>query len=207
MKHEPISSKILEQIRANTVLLSEIELLVVKVTILSDNLRNKQFAGFFRNALSTFHAIDILIEKKLYNPAFSLIRVLFDNVVRALYMYNEFDDTQLSSDTWDKEFTTTKIMCEKLTNVYDNDFFEKVRIGAYSSMCDFTHVGVNQIARNFNEQNETIEANFSDDFILHALISCKGLVKTFAFEYFKAIGLKQGEITSDEIKEFYYKYV
>ena len=101
----------------NTELLNEIDKLLAKITISSDNLRNKLFAGFFRNARSTFHAIDIFIEKKLFNPAFSLIRILFDNIVRALYMYHEFDETQLNSDHWVFEM---KKMCQRLDSIYEN---------------------------------------------------------------------------------------
>jgi hypothetical protein len=198
-------NKIFMQLDENTALLKEIDKLLVKVTISNDNLRNKLFAGFFRNARSAFHAIDILIEKKLYNPAFSLIRVLFDNVIRALYMYNEFDDTQLSSDYL--VFPKTKKMCKKLDSIYEDDFFEDIRYRVYGAMCDYTHIGINQIARNFNEQNATLEANFSDGIILDALIGCNTLIKLFATMYFEKVGLKQGEITNDEIKKFHEKYL
>lgn len=203
MTNESTMNRIYKQLNENTELLNEVDKLLAKVTISSDNLRNKLFAGFFRNARSTFHAIDILIEQKLYNPAFSLIRILFDNIVRALYMYNEFDETQLNSDILDNEFQKTKVMCQKLDSIYEDIFFEDIRNRSYRAMCDFTHIGTEQITRNFNEQNATIEANFSDDIVLDALISCHQLIKFFAIVYFEEIGLKQGEITSDEIKEFH----
>ena len=205
MTSEPNLPNIFMQLQVNSDLLIEIDRLGEKVTISSGNLRNMLFAGFFRNARSTFHAIDVLIEKKLYNPAFSLIRVLFENVVRALYMYNEFDDTQLNSDSL--VFSKFEKMCKKLDSIYEDDFFEDIRSRVYGAMCDYTHIGANQIARNFNKQNTTIEANFSDGIILDAMISCNTLLKLFAIVYFEEVGLKQGEITGDEIQKFHEQYL
>jgi hypothetical protein len=62
-----------KQIEKNTLLLKEIERIATKITIPSDNEREMLFAGFFRNSLSHYHAINILCKEKLYNSAFALI--------------------------------------------------------------------------------------------------------------------------------------
>ncbi len=153
---------------------------------------------------SGYISIIVLIEKELYSSALALIRVLFDSMVRALYMYHTYSskeiETVYDNDNW--EFDKTKIMCKKLDNIYKGNFFEDIRVIAYGGMCDYTHTGTTQIARSFNQEKGTIELDFNDNLILDTLNDIYRLMKIFSLTYFEEVGLKQKKITMEEIENF-----
>jgi len=186
--------------------LEKLEALLVKIDILDSNQRNMLLIGFVRNALSHYLSINILIENKLYNSAFALVRVLFENIVRGEYMYHIMDDakifTMYTSQNWDNFFGMFGDMCQALDNHYGEDFFVKTKNTAYKMMNDYTHTGANQIARNFNEVTSKIEADFSEDLICDTLEGNFILFKTFSI-FFLEIGLSQGNITKEELEEIF----
>ncbi len=153
----------------------------------------------------------ILIERELYNSAFALIRVLFENIVRAKYMYIWFSDEEItkmySANNYDKFFNARDkvnmaIMCEKLDEFYEINFYKQIKDKTYKNMNDYTHTGANQIARNFNNDEGIIEPSFSEDLILNTLVGVNTLIQTFVMIYFEQIGLKQNEINREEIEIF-----
>ncbi len=191
-------------INNNYLIFGKVNELSAKITISSDSKRKMLLAGFFNTFRTHFISITILIEKKLYSSAFALIRVMFDSMVRALSMYHTYSDEEIESiydsDNW--KFDKTVIMCKKLDEIYGDNFFEEVRFRAYGGMCDYTHTGAVQIARNFNQDKGTIELDFSDDLILDTLQGTHRLMKIFSLTYFEEVGLMQDEITKEEIEFF-----
>lgn len=184
-------NKIEQQIEENYTLQNEIEQILISIIIRDDNKRDILLVGFFRTALCHYQAITVLIEQGLYHSALALIRVLFDSIIRGLYMYNTFDEEKIEklyhSENWeDKDFfkSKTKIMCEEVDKKYGELYgklsFEKTRKKIYSSMCDYTHTGFEQIARNFNNMKSTIEPNFSEDLIIATLIDSNILINVFS---------------------------
>ena len=89
-----------KQIEKNTLLLKEIKRIATKITTPINNEREMLFTGFFSNSLSHYHAINVLCEKELYNSAFALIRVLFEGIIRAEYLYWEFTDKEIHNETF-----------------------------------------------------------------------------------------------------------
>ncbi|WP_294956323.1 hypothetical protein [Sulfurovum sp.] len=67
-------------------LVKKIEKLMIKVDVMSNNKRDMLLAGFSRNVLSHFISINYLMEKKLYNSAFALERIFFENIIKLKYM-------------------------------------------------------------------------------------------------------------------------
>jgi hypothetical protein len=67
-------------------------------------------------------------------------------------------------------------------------------------MNDYTHTGTNQIARNFTEL--AVESNFSDELILDTLKGNRTLLKTSIIVFLEGVGLKNGFISEDEMKEY-----
>ena len=88
-------NEIEKQIKENFTLQNEIEEILTTIIIADDNQRDILLVGFLTNALSHYRSIVVLMEQGLYPAAFALIRVLFENVVRGLYMYNTFDDDKI----------------------------------------------------------------------------------------------------------------
>lgn len=196
--------KIETYIKCNREFLEKLEALLFKIEILDNNQRNMLLIGFERNALSHYLSINLLIENKLYNSAFALVRVLFENIIRGAYMYRILDNATIStmctSQKWDGFFGKFGDMCQALDTHYGEGFFVKTKNSAYKMMNDYTHTGVNQIARNFNEAKGQVEADFSEDLICDTLEGNFVLFKILSI-FLLEIGLYQGNITKEELEE------
>jgi hypothetical protein len=166
-----------ELLQENADLLAKIEQLRSKISPLSDK-RDMLFSSSFRNACSKFRTINSLIEKNLNSEAFSRIRSLFDTVVKTLCIYNQCDGIDLNDNVQKDRMKVTEKMCNKLDDTCEVKFFDMNR-------------------------NKT----FNDDNTVDALILCNQLLKHFSDVYFEEVGLKHGDITSDEIQEFHEKYL
>ncbi len=200
-------TKIEKNIKINYNILREIDNLALKLIILNDK-RNILLAGFFKNALSHFYAITLLSEKELYSSSFALVRILFENAVRAKYMYEKFDNQKInklySNPNWGnlKVFPGVKKMSAEFNKVYDGEsLYGYITQRTFGVMNDYTHSGANQIARNFNEQQRTIEANFEEDEIITMLKSIRPIISSLAIMYFEVIGMKQKELSETEVKD------
>ncbi len=198
-------NEIEKQIKESCTFQNEIEEILTAIIILDDNQRDILLVGFLTNALCHYRSIVVLIERRLYHSAFALFRVLFENVVRGLYMYNTFDDDKIKklyhSENWDaKEFFKGKmqIICKDIDNTYGNQYgklsFEKTRKKVYSCMCDYTHTGPQQIARNFNNAQSTIESTFSEDLIVSTLSDSSILINVFAAMCFDHLKIEEKKI-------------
>jgi hypothetical protein len=199
-------SDIEKQIEKNTLLLKKIESIAKKISITSDNKREMLFAGFFKNSLVHYHSINILCEKKLYNSAFALIRVLFEGIIRAEYLYCGFTDEQIhniyNGGNWGKAFPSIGDMCKKIDTQYDVKFYSDIKDMTYKGMNDYTHTGFRQISSNFNAENGTIKTNFKESEIINILQSNNGIVKLLSVGYFEKIGLKYGTIQKKDVEDF-----
>ncbi len=195
-------------IKINYNILKRIEILSARVRIAGNNKRNTLFAGFFRNALSHFYAIALLSEKKLYSSSFALVRILFENAVRAKYMYEKFDNQKIeklySNQNWDswKAFPGVKKMSAEFTKVHnDESLYSHIAQKAFKAMNDYTHSGANQVARNFNEEKGIIETTFEEELIVTMLKSIRPIISSLAIMYFEVIGMKQKELSETEVKD------
>jgi len=201
-----IKDEIKQQFKNDIELVQKIEKLMIKVDIMSDNKKDMLLAGFSRNVLSHFISISYLMEKKLYNSAFALERIFFENIIKLKYMYYIMNEQKITTiydaNNWDKHFLTIGEMATKIDERLETDFYSKIKQNTYKIMNDYTHTGANQIARNFNESDASIEANFSNELILDTLKGNKALLKTSIIVFLESIGFKNGFITKDEIEEY-----
>lgn len=202
--NQEISSLILQ----NTELAKYIEKLSIKLKINDTNVREMILVGFFNTARSHFIAINLLIEKKLYSSAFALVRVLFETIIKARYVYMFFEDDKIDEmyekDNWDSIFKSSPNlgkMCQQIDAKIGENFYETIKNNAYKLMNDFTHTGAYQISSNFNEQNIQIESSFYMPFIGETLNSNFAVMKTFAIFSLEILGLKQEFLTEKEMNE------
>jgi len=206
-KKDVSMNRIEAYMKCNREFLEKLEAALTKIEISDGEQRKMLLVGFVRNALTHYMSINLLIENKLYNSAFALVRVLFEGVVRGRYMYHIFDDTAISkmyaSKDWGKIFGYFGDMCQTLDTYYSEDFFVKTKDLAWDMMNDYTHTGVNQIAHNFNEAQSKIEADFSEALICDTLKSNFEVFKTFVI-LFLEVGLDQGNITKEELEEIFH---
>ena len=199
-------NKIEVYMNQNREFLEKLETVLTKIEISDGEQRKMLLVGFVNNALTHYMSINLLIEGKLYNSAFALVRVLFECVVRGRYMYSILDDAKISamyaSPNWDSFFGMFGDMCKALDARYTGDFFEKTKDTVWKMMNDYTHTGANQIAHNFNEATSVVEAAFSEALICDTLKSNFVVFKTFVI-LFLEVGLDQGDITKEELKEIF----
>ncbi len=199
---EEIGNHILSDIE----LVHKIQKLMVKIEIMSDNERDMLLAGFSRNAISHFVSINILIDKKLYNSAFALMRVFFENIVKLRYMYYIMNDAKITTiynaNSWDNHFPTMQEMTDEIDDFIGIELYSEIKQNAYKMMCDYTHTGANQIRRNFSETELTVESNFNDELILETLKNNKSLLKTAIVVFLESIGFRNGFISKAEMDNF-----
>ncbi len=200
------NEKIIKQFSDDIEFVKKTESLMVKVDIQGDNKRDMLLAGFSRNLLSHFLSISFLMEKELYNSAFALERVLFENAIKLKYMYyimeNKKIETIYNANNWDRHFPTMTVMVTKVDEVAGIEFYKKIKDNIYKVMCDYTHTGVNQIARNFSDTDLTVGENFSDELILDTLEGNKQLLKTSMIVFLESIGLKNKYLKESDMEDF-----
>ena len=191
-----------------------IERMAAKLEIENDNKREMILVGFFNNTRVHFYSMNLLIEKKLYNSAFALVRIFFESIIKGRYVYMFFEDTKIDKmygkDDWDSIFKKEpKIgeMCEKIDCITENNFYMKIQKNAYKKMNDFTHTGAYQITSNFNVQDGLIEPSFNDELITDTLKGNFELMKTFALFSLEILGFKKGLLTKDDMDIIFAKEI
>lgn len=188
-----------ECVNNNDELIKKIGKIVEKIEVPDSNQKAMLFSAFLQDANSHFLSMNILIETRLYNSAFALVRIFFDTIIRGQYAIHIWDDAfidQMLATTNDWSFPSTAKMCQELDGYFGGDIFERIRKNSYGMMCDYTHTGQTQIARHFNESTATIEPHFDKSLIIDTLKGNHTLMELFANNYIsfmKAEGLLSNE--------------
>jgi len=114
-------------------------------------------------------AIVLLIEKKLFASAFSLVRAAFEAYVRGEWLSLCADDSIIEAFLRGKK--PPKIDCLlydlEQTDSFNEGLLSQIKQQSWKAMCDFTHTGGLHVQRWNTEDG--IEANYSRDEILKVL--------------------------------------
>jgi len=177
------------------------------VILLDDKKRDVLIVAFAENIKTHYKSILLLIEHKLYQSAFALVRVIFDAVIRGHYMYLKFDDAKIIEfyksndwDNWEYFKSKMKIMCEYLDEKYGVEIYEPMRKSSYTMMNDFTHTGNLSIATSFAKN--IIKSNIDDNSIFLLMDSIHNLVRIFYIFLFSNTFLHNKLLTDKEIDKF-----
>lgn len=207
-------NKLDDLILKNYELSKYIEELDSKIKVSDDNKRAMLLVGFFNNARIHFYSMNLLIKKRLYNSAFALVRVFFENIIKARYVYMFFDDAKIEKmygkDDWDSIFKKEPNlgdMCKAIDTKNGENFYETIKNNAYKKMNDFTHTGAYQISSNFNVTDGLVEPSFSEKLIKDALRGNFELMKTFSLFSLVILGFNNGFIAKDEMDKLLSKTV
>jgi len=186
-----------------------IDELASKIKVNDANQRDMLLFGFLNNARIHFYSMNLLIKKRLYNSAFALVRVFFENIIKARYVYMFFDNDKIEKmykkDNWDSIFSNDgkRIelgqMCEEIDCIIENNFYTTIKNNAYKKMNDFTHTGAYQIASHFNVVDGLIEASFSEELIKDALEGNFELMKTFSLFSLEILDFHNGFVAKNEM--------
>lgn len=203
-----MSSEIKNLILQNDELSKSIELLLLKIEVKDDDKREMLLIGFLNNSMVHFRSMNLLIEQKLYNSAFALVRVFFENIVKGRFVYMFFEeakiDTMYQKDNWESIFKKEPNlgdMCKEIDKKIGEEFYEDIKKTAYNKMNDFTHTGAYQIASNFNIEDGLVEPSYNETLIKDTLKSNCKLMHTFALFSLERLGLNKGFISKDEMDE------
>lgn len=178
-----MSTKIKQEIQKNYSLIRKIEKSLENIGIQNSDNKVMLLMGYYKTSLSHFLSINILTEKKLYNSSFSLMRNLFESFVKGIYMRDCLTANKIDKLMEGKENNifpnTINEMTEQIDSLDDVNYFTPRKEKLWKMMNDYTHTGVNQLARNFNEYTGEIAPNFSEDEIVSSLIISNEFISTF----------------------------
>ncbi|MEJ2684558.1 MAG: hypothetical protein P8Z71_09205 [Candidatus Sulfobium sp.] len=115
------------------------------------------------------HAIVVLIGKKLFASAFSLVRLAFEAYVRGEWLSLCANDVIVESFLRGKEPPKIDSLLAdlELTDAFNEGVLSQVKQQSWKAMCGFTHTGGLHVQRWNTEDG--IEANYSRDEIFEVL--------------------------------------
>lgn len=131
--------------------------------------RKEIVAGSLDTALEHQKAIILLIAKKYYGSAFSLIRIIFETWVRSLwlnYCASEQEIEKFKKNKLNKKFYELVEEVEKVDG-YKGGTISKAKKAGWQAMNSFTHSGYTQVERRFGEYS--IEPNYDTEEINEAI--------------------------------------
>ena len=105
----------------------------------------------------------VLLEKKLYGSAFSLVRVLFEAFFRAHWTTGCAKDADIEKlRRQEFEFPGVGKMVSEIDTAFRTDgFFEEIKKQSWKAMNSYTHSGIRQLSRRFEQGR--ISPNYSED--------------------------------------------
>jgi hypothetical protein len=130
--------------------------------------RHRAAAGCLDIAMEHQKAIVLLTAKRLYGPAFSLMRLITESYVRGIWIHKCANEKELEKFSKGRVPDFYKLLedVEKLESHQDGTL-SRMKESAWNAMNDFTHTGFQHAVR---RQTETsIEANYSDGEIREAV--------------------------------------
>jgi hypothetical protein len=166
--------------------------------------RERIFIDFFNITLVHYNSVEVLIRGKLYPSALVLVRVIFESIVRADYIYYISSDEEIESlyqeKKWNgREFKKMKEMCTDLDEKLNTEYYSDIKNKAWEAMNDYTHTGQRQIARSAGN-------DYDESFVLDVLNHVYSLFYAHIRAMLGNIGLKYNSITQSEIDNFWEKY-
>jgi hypothetical protein len=151
--------------------------------------RGKLFMLYLHTSLEYHRSILLLIGKNLHGSAFALQRVLYDSVLRGLWLgYCAADADIISYFDNDFEFLSAKTIAQAVDQKLEIDgHFQEIHTsGFYSAMCGYTHTGDFQISRRF--RGRAITWNYETGEVFEVIHNSNSFVLTymrFYIDYFK----------------------
>lgn len=178
-----MSEKIAIAIKENIALLENIDKGLSNFTVNNNDEKCILLIAYLKIASSHLLAITNLIENENYNSAFSLMRSLFESAVRGIYIAHCASNTDIkklfgNNDKYvfPQYFET---MAKRIDLKLGENTFTTIKKRLWNMMNDYTHAGINQIARNINEDTEEIALSYSEDEILASLSISNSILSLF----------------------------
>ena len=126
--------------------------------------------GCFHIALEHQRAIILLIQNRCFGSALSLVRLIYEALVRGVWLHHCASEEQIEDYKADKpsiHFVGLFKAVEKISG-WEGGFFSSAHPRLWNLMNSFTHNGIRQVECRMNEQD--FDASYHDNQILDALI-------------------------------------
>ena len=150
-----------------------------------DDLRERIVAGFLNLSLEHFGSILQLIEMKMYSSAFALLRPLFDSAYRAIWFNIIASGDELKKFTTDIAYKVKETwkLAKEIDKKEGSDIFHKICDKNLNLLHDMTHGGINQISRQFSEDERFVRVTFLDNEIVALFNGANGLLAMILITY------------------------
>lgn len=123
----------------------------------------------FDMVLEYQQGITHLVESKVYGPAFSMVRSIFESLVRGLWFQHCATDKEIARFIKEDKLKKLSVLIGAIEKVpgFEEGVISGVRGTSWPSMCSYTHSGILQLSRRISDGD--FFPNYSDDEIKEVL--------------------------------------
>jgi len=183
--------------------LKELDPLLSKIEIEANSKKDLLLAAFTRLIITHVESIHILIKKELSNSAYTLVRPLFDTILRMKYMYYIMEKSDIEkiwiSKNWNQKFPNPTKMATSLDNHLNNTFYVDILKDIKNNSHDYTHTGMKQIASMFND-DDSISVCDDRELQLEIMSNTLNLLKT-SISIYLSIGINNGNLLKKDVEK------
>jgi hypothetical protein len=153
--------------------------------IKKDKLREFIVAGFLSISRDHHCAIISLLEKGIYSSSFALLRPLIDAIYRGLWVSQVASEEEIEKiySTEYKFETSTFKYVDKIDKENNTNVFHKRYKQMAPFLHDMTHCGIGQLARQFSENGDFIQSNFSENDLKNLINHINAHIAIFLYDY------------------------
>lgn len=156
------------------------------------SIRDRLMHGYASIILEHNESIILLIQRNLPGSAATLIRPLYETLIRCVWVNGCATKEQILdiSVKTNFRFPKCKKMLIDISDTYSGEPFSKlINEGIWKSMCGYTHSGLQQLSRRFSNNGKSIVACYREGELLEMLY-CSTMFMLFAVHLlFKSIVL------------------
>ena len=144
--------------------------------------------GYFSIIVEHHEGLFLLIQNKLYGPAYALLRTMYEPLHRALWVNECATDSQIDKIIDDKFkdeniFPRMDIMVDAIDNAYKTgSFYRQTKDNLWNIMNDWTHSGLRQLARQF--AGNVVVPNYDLDEVFEVLKFAEAYILLMALFFF-----------------------
>jgi len=149
------------------------------------------------------NAIFLLVQNALNGSAFALVRSLYEPFYRAHWVVGCATDEQVDKILEGKDvFPKMSVMVEEIDAAFGiGDFFQNIKKNSWGPMNDYTHSGLRQISRRF--ENNEVSPNYSTEEIIEVLDGINIALILMALVFFKFF---RKEDAAKDVEQILYEY-
>jgi hypothetical protein len=133
-----------------------------------DDLRTVIVVGFIDQMFEHHEAMLILVRSDKVGSAFALARSIFESMYRGLWINLCATDAQIQSFERDDELPLNMTQMARAIDLqyHAGNFFEDLKNRGWKALCSYTHTGLLQLGRRFNDHN--VQPAYTDGQIFQA---------------------------------------